>query len=107
MKFNKLIRRVKARKDATVALDKDMKKIAALTETAIKNRTPVDTGRLRNSMTARRVKFLNYEVATAVHYAPHIEYGTSRSAPRAMMRKGSKDISKQGIKLLTNTNKFL
>ena len=107
MALAKFVRRIAARKGATLALDKDLKKIAALTETAIKNRTPVDTGRLRNSMTARRNGFLDYEVRTAVKYAPFVEFGTSRQSPQAPMRKGARDISKRGLKLLTSSRRFL
>lgn len=83
-----------------VALDKDLGDIALLTETAIKNRTPVVTGRLKASMVARKEDFLKYEVATNVEYAPYVEYGTSRFSGRAMMRRGAADIKKGGARLL-------
>lgn len=83
------------------AMKKNLAKIAQLTETAIKNRTPVDTGRLRNSFVTRETGFLEYEVATAVKYAPHLEFGTVHMAPRAMMRRGARDISKSGTRLLS------
>lgn len=100
-------RRIRAEKAATEALDKDLKKITAMTETAVKKKTPVVTGRLKNSITARRLGFLNYEVKTAVRYAPYVEFGTSKSSPRAMFRKGAKIISDRGISLLKHSRKYL
>jgi len=61
-------------------------------EKQVKIRTPVDTGRLRNSI---HVESVNTDgevwegiVGTDVEYAPFVEYGTSKMAPRAMFRHG-------------------
>ena len=91
----------------TRGLDKDITDITALTETEIKKRTPVLTGRLKASMTARKVGFLKGEVATGVNYAPHVEFGTRRSSPRAMMRKGGSVIAKKGLRLLKKSRNVL
>ena len=91
----------------TKALDKDIKSITALTETAIKNETPVLTGRLKASMTARRPSFLKGEVATAVKYAMPVEFGTSRTSPRSMMRKGGRAIERKGLRLLKKSRNVL
>ena len=111
--IKKFISAAKIERKVAFALDKDLKNISLLTETAIKNRTPAPTGRLKASMTARKVKFLEHEVATAVKYAPYVEFGTSRMAPRAMMRRGARDIRKgrtvggiQASKLLKNVDKI-
>lgn len=109
--FVRFVKNERVRQQATVELDKDLKKIAALTETAIKNRTPVKTGRLRNSFVAREVGFLDYEVATAVKYASYVEYGNSvfnvNFTARSMMRRGAADIKKGGLRLLTNTKRVI
>jgi len=105
MAFSQFIKKVKDDRKAAQNLDKDLSKIVQLTETAVKNRTPVQTGRLRNSFVGRKVGFLDYEVATAVKYAPFVEFGTVSQPPRAMMRKGARDISKQGTKLLNNVRR--
>lgn len=46
---------------------------------------PVDTGRLRNSITHMRVNDDVY-IGTNVEYAPHVEYGTSRQKPQPFLR---------------------
>ena len=101
----KFISAAKINRKVAIALDRDLKNISLLTETAIKNRTPVRTGRLKASMTAREVKFLDFEVATAVKYAPYVEYGVSGREPVAMMRRGAAAIEKQGTSLLKHSNK--
>lgn len=46
---------------------------------------PVDTGRLRNSITHMRVNG-NVYIGTDVEYAPHVEYGTSRQKAQPFLR---------------------
>ena len=54
-----------------------MKKAALLVEGRAKVRAPVDTGRLRSSITHRvKERPLVGTVGSKVHYAPHVEYGT-------------------------------
>ena len=100
----KFIRRVKADRKITKALDEDIKKIAVEAETDIKKKTPVDTGRLKASITARKTDFLKAEVFTNVSYASPVEFGTTRMSPRAMFRKGIAEIEKKGTKLLKRVN---
>lgn len=45
----------------------------------------VDTGRLRNSVTHAREGHTMY-IGTNVEYAPYIEYGTSKMAPREYIK---------------------
>lgn len=85
--------------------DKDLGDIALMTETEIKNRTPVVTGRLKASMVARRIKLLDHEVATNVEYAPYVEYGTSAFGARAMMRRGAAAVEAFGTAVLKETLK--
>ncbi len=46
----------------------------------------VDTGRLRQSIAVVRVADGHYKVGTNVQYAPFLEFGTRRMAPRPFMR---------------------
>lgn len=73
------------------------RKAIPLLESAIKARTPVKTGNLQGSMTGRRTGWAKGEVATNVPYAEYVEYGTSKMAPRAMMRKGANDLEQRGV----------
>lgn len=45
-----------------------------------KNRVAVDTGRLKNSITAKKNADLNYEIVAQTKYAPYIEFGTGKYA---------------------------
>ncbi len=47
---------------------------------------PVDTGRLRASITTDKTGDLDYEVSTDVNYAVHQEYGTRYQPGKAFMR---------------------
>lgn len=47
---------------------------------------PVDTGRLRASISTRDTGPLNFEVYTNIEYAPYQEYGTRYQAGKAFMR---------------------
>lgn len=56
---------------------------AAAVETGAKRRAPVRTGALRNSiLTHFERDGLEALVGTALHYAPYVEFGTRRMAPR-------------------------
>ncbi len=89
---------IAVRKEVTDKMDTDINHIAVpLLETSIKNRTPVKTGNLKGSMTGRKTGWATGEVATNVPYAEHVEYGTSRMSPRAMMRLGAEDLEKRGV----------
>lgn len=56
-------------------------------EGAIKDCTPVKTGRLRASI-RHFVQNLAGWVVTDVHYGGYVEFGTSRMAPRAYVKRG-------------------
>lgn len=58
-------------------------------ETTAKRLCPVDTGRLRSSINTQigtDADGLLAVIGTDVEYAPHVEYGTSRMAPRSFLR---------------------
>jgi HK97 gp10 family phage protein len=44
--------------------------------TEAKQRAPVDTGRLRSSISSNKVKDYLYELVAQVDYAPYLEFGT-------------------------------
>lgn len=45
-----------------------------------KRRVPVDTGRLKNSISASKIANLSYELVAQTKYAPYIEFGTGKYA---------------------------
>ena len=63
----------------------------------------VDTGRLRASIYGK-VKMLGSEVVgaigTNVEYAPHLEFGTARMAPRPFLRRAIEKKKKEILRLL-------
>jgi HK97 gp10 family phage protein len=98
----KFLKRIDVQRRAALALDKDIALIVADLETEIKKATPVRTGQLKASMRAAKTGFLKGEVSTNVQYAPFVEFGTARMAPRAMMRKGAEAVKQKGDSLLKN-----
>ena len=45
-----------------------------------KNRAPVDTGRLRASITVDKIKNFSYELVAQTNYAAYLEFGTGKYA---------------------------
>lgn len=71
---------VRARSEArTLAA---LERAAFAIEARAKLRAPVRTGNLRASLRAVRVADLAWRVGTHVHYAPFVELGTRKMAPR-------------------------
>lgn len=67
-----------------------LRKIALDIEATAKQLAPVDTGALRASIGTDfegdgRHGSMSAEIGPTVHYAPHLEYGTSRAGPRPFM----------------------
>jgi HK97 gp10 family phage protein len=68
---------------------KDLARRAVRVETAAKRLAPVDTGRLRSSITrelSRDGQGLVAVIGTNVHYAPHVEFGTVRMRAQPYLR---------------------
>jgi HK97 gp10 family phage protein len=85
------------------ALDEDIRTgILPSLETAVKQNTPVLTGRLKASIEARKLGVLEGEVKTNVEYSQFVEFGTTKMSPRAMFRKGANAVEQLGDKLLRN-----
>ncbi len=94
------------RKVADVVKD-NMDNLALMFEAEVKERTPVRTGRLKNSMVGEVTGAFSARVSTNVVYAPYVEYGTSRSEPRAMIRNGAESMKTKGLDFLKDKLKNL
>ena len=66
--------------------------IGATAETYAKQETPVDTGRLRNSI-SHAVDGEAAYIGTNVEYAPYVELGTSRAKAHHMLQKAATEHS--------------
>ena len=66
--------------------------IGATAETYAKKATPVDTGRLRNSI-SHTVDGEAVYIGTNVEYAPYVELGTSRAKAHHMLQKAATEHS--------------
>ena len=66
--------------------------IGATAETYAKNATPVDTGRLRNSI-SHAVDGEAVYIGSNVEYAPYVELGTSRAKAHHMLQKAATEHS--------------
>lgn len=71
--------------DVLEGLQKDIEKAALLLERRAKQNCPVDTGKLRASITTEVGK-LEAEVGTNVEYAQYVEFGTSKQSAQPFMR---------------------
>lgn len=70
-------------------IGKDIARRAVRVETAAKRLSPVDTGRLRSSISreiGRDARGVYARIGTIVDYAPHVEFGTSRMRPQPYLR---------------------
>ena len=65
---------------------KALEMIGGKAETYAKRLCPVDTGRLRNSITHARLDKNTEVVGSNVDYAPYVELGTHKMAARAFLR---------------------
>ena len=66
--------------------------IGATAETHAKKATPVDTGRLRNSI-SHSVDGEAAYIGSNVEYAPYVELGTSRAKAHHMLQKAATEHS--------------
>jgi len=68
---------------------KDLARRATKVESAAKRNAPVDTGRLRSSIThelGQAGRDLVARIGTNVDYAPHVEFGTYRMSAQPYLR---------------------
>jgi hypothetical protein len=62
----------------------------------------VDTGRFANSIKVDKIKDNEYKIFTRVPYAKHLEYGTSKLAPRSHFRN-TKARTAKNVKALVDS----
>ena len=70
------------------AVERALEAIGLQAEGNVKLLTPVDTGRLRNSITHAQIDERTEAVGTNVEYAAYVELGTSRSRAQPYLRPG-------------------
>lgn len=74
------------------ALAKALEEVGLVSEGYAKKACPVDTGRLRNSITHQvRPSEKAVYIGTNVEYAPCVELGTSRAKPQPFLRPAAAD----------------
>lgn len=75
------------KRDIAKAISNGLEAIGMTAETYAKEDCPVDTGRLRNSITHEvSDKEQAVYIGTNVEYAPYVELGTSKQAPRPFLK---------------------
>lgn len=74
------------------ALARALEGVGLVAEGYAKKACPVDTGRLRNSITHQvRPSEKSVYIGTNVEYAPYVELGTSRMKPQPFLRPAAAD----------------
>lgn len=96
----KFIQKVKASARVAELVDAEMPALALMFEAEAKDRTPVQTGRLKSEMVGQRTGFLTAELSNNIAYAPYVEFGTSRTEPRAMIRNAAAAMKEKGLDYL-------
>lgn len=97
----KFVQKIKVDYKTAELVDKEMPALALMFESEAKTRTPVRTGRLKSEMAGKRTGFLRAELRNNVEYAPYVEFGTARMAPRAMIRNAAAAMKEKGMEYLS------
>lgn len=85
----------------STALARALEKIGLVAEGYAKRECPVDTGRLRNSIThALGAGGLTVYIGTNVEYGPYVELGTSDREAHPFLRPAARDHSAQYRRIL-------
>lgn len=92
--FVKVDNTKEAKQGIEAAVARGLESIALLAEGYAKQKCPVDTGRLRNSITHVTDESAAY-IGTNVEYAPYVELGTSRQKPQPFLRPAAADHANQ------------
>ena len=74
--------------DVRQAITAALEVVGGTAERHIKEVTPVDTGRLRNSITHAPVSDNTEMVGTGVEYAVYVEFGTRKMSAQPYLRPG-------------------
>ena len=85
--------------DYNSALQRGLEAIGLVAEGYAKEDTPVDTGRLRNSITHTKDDKAAY-IGTNVEYAPYVENGTRDRKGVYMLRKAATEHTEEYQKLM-------
>jgi len=64
----------------TALIDQELAAHGELMATSAKQLAPVDTGRLRNSISLKKEHFLAYQLVAQTNYAAYLEFGTGAYA---------------------------
>lgn len=86
------------------AKKRGLKAIGMTAERYAKRETPVDTGRLRNSISNTADKDAAY-IGTNVEYAPYVELGARGRKPVYMLRKAATEHTAEYKKLMEDSMK--
>jgi len=79
--FDKLFKNIKnATENLINELDAEMAASVEEMATKSKQRAPVDTGLLRNSITTKKDSQLSYRLKSDIRYAAYVEFGTGPAA---------------------------
>lgn len=73
------------------ALTRALEKVGLVAEGYAKRLCPVDTGRLRNSITHAMEGSEAVVIGTNVEYGPYVELGTSRQKAQPFLRPAAQD----------------
>lgn len=79
----------------TSAIGAALEEIGLLAEGYAKKLCPVDTGRLRNSITHEVVSGREVHIGTSVEYAPYVELGTRKQHPSPYLKPAAQDHASQ------------
>jgi len=64
--------------EVSAMMDQEIAAYGELMATSAKNMAPVDTGRLRASISLKKEQFLSYELVAQANYAAYVEFGTGK-----------------------------
>jgi hypothetical protein len=64
--------------EVSAMMDQEIASYGELMATSAKNMAPVDTGRLRSSISLKKEQFLSYELVAQTNYAAYVEFGTGK-----------------------------
>ena len=79
--FKELLNNLKDTIDEKTALiDQELAAHGELMATSAKQLAPVDTGRLKNSISLKKEQFLAYQLVAQTNYAAYLEFGTGAYA---------------------------
>jgi HK97 gp10 family phage protein len=73
------------------AIERALEAVGLQAEGYAKELCPVDTGRLRNSITHQQIEKNTEAIGTNVEYAPYVEMGTQRMKAQPFIKPAAED----------------